>query len=142
MLCEERDRSAGLGESIENEAWRRAQEEAARPIEGIAAAAPAVADTCETPTPKPNPVGSLPVHRKGQILRTGDGPTALMRVETVRAGHGGLRARYWGPHCMGGETVAVYHEDAQLPTLADLDTWRKHNAKDRHRAQAIKAGVA
>lgn len=63
------------------------------------------------------------VHRVGTILRYSHGETALMQVNTIREGHGGSIARYWGPHCMGG-TYGAYHEDCVVATPEDIETWK------------------
>lgn len=58
----------------------------------------------------------------GDILRYGDGSTALMRVTYVSVGHGGAKARYYGQQCMGG-SCGAYHEQCTLANAKDRKTW-------------------
>jgi len=62
----------------------------------------------------------------GQIVRTGEGPTALMRIEHVSSRHGGPLARYYGQHCLG-HIVGAYHNNCSRPNAEDMETWRRHN---------------
>lgn len=59
----------------------------------------------------------------GDILRYGDGPTALMRVAFVSANHAGPdQHRYYGQQCMGG-SVGAYESQCIQADGRDRDTW-------------------
>ena len=67
----------------------------------------------------------------GDMLRYGEGETALMVVKHVSPGHGGALARYYGRQCMGG-SVGAYHDQCTPATHADRDTWSEHNPMTLH----------
>ena len=73
----------------------------------------------------------------GDIVRYDSGPTALMRITTLREGHGGAIARYWGAQCMGG-FMGAYHEKCSYAAAADLAKWQECADWRRETERAIK----
>lgn len=75
------------------------------------------------------------IFKVGDILRYGEGSTALMRVTYVSVGHGGSKARYYGQQCMGG-FCGAYHDQVSLAAPDDRKTWfevgREKDTAGRH----------
>lgn len=65
-----------------------------------------------------------PVYSVGDIIRYGDGPSALMQVKEVRVGYAGDKARYYGTQCCGGN-VGAYHTECER-ARNDINTWHEH----------------
>ena len=66
-------------------------------------------------------------YSEGDIIRHGQGCTALMRVDKIRLNHGGPgHHRYYGKHCVGG-LYACYERQASMPSLDDLKMWNEKN---------------
>ncbi len=64
----------------------------------------------------------------GDLVRYGDGETALMMIEYVSKNHGGDGAhRYYGRQFYGG-SVGAYHGACRKPSAADRAKWETHNA--------------
>lgn len=72
-----------------------------------------------------------PKFKVGDIVRYGDGPTALMKITQVREIGAGYCQyyRFYGDHVLRG-LVGANSEDCRAPTLDDIKTWWKHNPKD------------
>jgi hypothetical protein len=71
------------------------------------------------------PAGPADAYAVGTILRYDRGKTALMRVDTISANHGGKgEHRYYGAQCMGG-LVGAYHTDCKPADAADVVTWAR-----------------
>lgn len=63
----------------------------------------------------------------GDLVRYGDGVTALMVIESISKNHGGEGwHRYYGKQFFGGG-VGVYHCDCREPSMADRAKWKTHN---------------
>lgn len=60
----------------------------------------------------------------GDIVRTGDGPTALMKIESFGTIFG-KNNRAYGTHCMKGATAAYL--PVKKATKDDLKTWEECN---------------
>jgi hypothetical protein len=52
-------------------------------------------------------------YKIGQIVRYAEGPTALMRIESVSLKHGGTKDRYYGVQFYGGSEGR--YEDQLMP---------------------------
>lgn len=72
---------------------------------------------------------STPRFAIGDILRYGEGSTALMRVAYISANHGGKgHHRYYGQQCMGG-TCGAYENNCEPASTADRKTWHEVRQK-------------
>jgi hypothetical protein len=69
-----------------------------------------------------SPPRYLDLYKVGDIIRYDHGPTALMKITTLRAPYGGSIARYWGVQCMGG-IAGAYHEKIRATTEDDIAIW-------------------
>lgn len=87
---------------------------------------------------------SAKLFKIGQILRYGEGETALMRVTYISRNHGGSPARYYGQQCMGG-SCGAYHENVELADAKDRKKWfavgREYKRKPFLRAWLADASV-
>lgn len=71
-------------------------------------------------------IGETPegCHAKGTIVRYDNGPTALVRIDSVFMDHGGRgNHRYYGAHCMGG-AHGVYHREVSVADDSDIEIFR------------------
>lgn len=68
-----------------------------------------------------------PKFQVGDIVRLGEGPTALMQITDVVTYNdleaGGFKCRYYGQHCMGASSGAFADECSPASDF-DLDTWK------------------
>jgi len=66
---------------------------------------------------------SAPRFSVGDILRYGEGSTALLRVAYISPKHGD-QPRYYGQQCMGG-SCAAYEGQCNKATPPDVKTWHE-----------------
>jgi len=75
------------------------------------------------------------VYQIGNILRYSNGPTALMRIDSISLNHGGKgNHRYYGIHVLDGKK-GVYHRDAKPASDSDLAEWRKSMIECKYRPE-------
>lgn len=58
----------------------------------------------------------------GDIVRYGEGCTALMRIDHISPKHGGDVDRFYGQQCMGG-VCGAYEDRCRPATQEDIETW-------------------
>ena len=64
----------------------------------------------------------------GDIVRYAEGPTALLKIDTVKIPYGGAHGRYWGWHVLGG-ACGAYHEECVPASAADIDLWNEKRGR-------------
>lgn len=63
-------------------------------------------------------------HHHGAIVRCGNGPTALMMIDTIVNNYDGFGSvRYYGTHCMGG-SVGAEHSRVKLATEQEVELFK------------------
>lgn len=89
------------------------------------------------PPPSAPDTAAPALFKVGDILRYGEGATALMEVEAISVSHGGSSARYYGRQFFGG-AVAAYH--GQVKPSTDDEQQRFRAASPRGRESGSRPG--
>lgn len=74
-------------------------------------------------------VSENPKFNIDQVVRIGDGTTALMKISSISPNHGGIgKHRYYGDHVMTG-AVGSYEDKISNASEEDLKIWEKNNGE-------------
>jgi hypothetical protein len=72
-----------------------------------------------------------PRFEAGQIIRYGEGTTALMRVTEISPNHGGFGPRYYGRQFFGG-AVGAYETDCTTATANEEQRYLDCERRESH----------